>query len=627
MSTRIAQYSGGTSDLVGKDASASAAAQGVAGLVRSRIQGLPKPVDAVAGARQHVYAPEVTRYCTPATARNAQLDNNSPSVAHSRISHNKSFKHDREGSVADRRGSGWSDVDFWATGAKRRVGAHKKSAAHSTNTSFDYVSSSAMQEHRRFQLRRRNRYALKRIIQSQAYDDKPTFKFCGNIAFSADKKYTAGESAHLTRTVKHDGTVRAAESSLLRCGNPWACPTCSAAIAAKKVAELQDMMKIAHEHDVELYFVTLTVRHKKTHGLSDLWRILRGAWTRAKRSSALAGKKKTARFARWGFLGEVSSAEVKWSSEHGWHPHLHMLLFCDKSKMDEEVRAMSPADRAHALGFSLVEPYRSGIAREAKALELDPEEFMMSNDGFDVQLVEGDTSPGVAKYIAKLGIAGEIGSAQTKVGDEAPRITVNGRNQLVTEKSVTPFELAEALGVEETNAGSFALWQEYVKAAKGKRQVLKSQRLLKWLEEREFVAQEVTEDDLRVDGDDDSAEVEEDELQVEVVTFDHDTWRWLTTQGLTTSVLETLEGLSQGDSLVFLFKQLGRWFGQKLPKTPHRLVFTTDSSGVIRFGSSWKSWGHRPLGEIMPDGHIEWSNYDKFIDGAKKSMGTGVFDL
>src|SRR3954470_19901756 len=60
-------------------------------------------------------------------------------------------------------------------------------------------------------------------------------------------------------------------AGLVTCGSVWACPCCSAKIAARRAEELSTVMRSVLTAGGSASLITLTMRHHAGHKLKDLW--------------------------------------------------------------------------------------------------------------------------------------------------------------------------------------------------------------------------------------------------------------------------------------------------------------------------------------------------------------------
>ena len=132
------------------------------------------------------------------------------------------------------------------------------------------------------------------------------------------------------------GTVHA--SGLMQCGSVHACPPCAAKIRYKKAEGIDQQAKTHLENGGGLVFLTVTLPHDLSDKLDLLWGVVAKAW-----SSIITGKqyygndKEQGAQERFGIIGFIRAFDLT-HGEHGWHPHLHVLIFLNEpiNELDDE---------------------------------------------------------------------------------------------------------------------------------------------------------------------------------------------------------------------------------------------------------------------------------------------------
>lgn len=220
---------------------------------------------------------------------------------------------------------------------------------------------------------------------------------------------------------------------LVVCGAPWVCPVCAAKISERRRGELLQAVSEWKALGGHLAFVTLTVPHSAHSVAFDLLDTLLDLNRRMNsgrdRLSATVPS----------YVGQVRALEVT-RGDHGWHPHLHALLFLnDAPDLEALHRQLWASWRGLVVGSGL------GTPREA---------------AFKVQ--DGSEA---AKYASKWGIPEEMTKGHFKTARSA-----SGR---------TPFALLGDYLAGDQQAG--ALFREFAAAFKGRRQLRWSPGLRKLL--------------------------------------------------------------------------------------------------------------------------------------------------
>ena len=220
------------------------------------------------------------------------------------------------------------------------------------------------------------------------------------------------------------GTRSAFYRGLKTCASVWACPICMRKIKTGKAMELKKL--VAHHGPERVEMLTLTVRHSKHDRLEPLKIGLTDAWELFKEGKDWAAFRR-----RYGIVGVARAFEVT-HGQHGWHPHLHVLIFLERPVSDEERKVLRDALAARWRRVVL----KSGLG----------------------ELHEPDDQHGCcltpirqSDYLSKLGL--EIADVYTK----------RGRGK----ESRTPLQIAHDILVHNGRRADVALWREYVVAIKG----------------------------------------------------------------------------------------------------------------------------------------------------------------
>lgn len=173
--------------------------------------------------------------------------------------------------------------------------------------------------------------------------------------------------------------VRLSKASF--CKTHLLCPLCAIRRGAKQVQAYLEKLELLRNDNPRLkpYMLTLTV--KNGHDLSERFEHLTKSVKKllVKRRDALRGKW-TSQLSK--ALGGVFSYELT-LSQHGWHPHVHMVILCDQ---DDPIQ------------FSQAKAKDSDLSREWLAVTGDS--FIV-----DVRPIEGDPAEGfieVFKYALKF---------------------------------------------------------------------------------------------------------------------------------------------------------------------------------------------------------------------------------
>ena len=343
----------------------------------------------------------------------------------------------------------------------------------------------------------------------------------------------------------------ASYGGLVRCASVWACPVCAASIKATRAAEISAL--VAWHGPDQTAMLTLTVRHGVGEDFKAMTRGLSNAYRRMTRG------KPWKRFAlQWGIAGQVRALETTHGNEHGWHPHLHVLLLLGEAGEKGDWK------KAHPRAWTwLAKRWRRCVIAELGP-SFAPDVFM--RDGVQVELdydVEADRAKShgidcrelkLVRYLSKLGL--EISNPDTK--------------QARKHDSRTPFQIAQDLTTPGRPARyrerDSALWAAYVAGTKGRKMLtwsrgLKARAGIGEKEDREVIAEE------------------ESGAGEPVATIDADDWRTLRRlRGARLQLLERVEG----HYAPWTAKRLPEWHVRLEPFARELPPLASDASDSIR---------------------------------------------
>lgn len=278
----------------------------------------------------------------------------------------------------------------------------------------------------------------------------------------------------------HDkNNKRAYYSGVETCGNPWACPVCSAKIQTVRGQEIGVAVDKARSSGYKVTMLTFTHPHYKNQGLAKLIDGHNRAVKRFRQGRFFQAWKN-----EFGFLGSISSAEVT-RGVNGWHWHTHVLYITRSDDWDDYALSVRWLECLRAVGF------------EVGSSVLD--------HGLDVM-----RDCHASDYLTKMGMS-SWGAEKELTGTHAKEAGRGGR---------TPFQLLEQ--------GDIEYWQEYVIATRGRKQLVWSAGLKKWAGIGEV-------------SDEEAAADEPDEQVVSVAIVPVLVWWQLVRQGLRIELLEALE--------------------------------------------------------------------------------------
>jgi len=291
-------------------------------------------------------------------------------------------------------------------------------------------------------------------------------------------------------------------AGLQTCGSVWACPVCAAKIAARRSEELGEVLGWARREGHTLAMVTMTVSHKRKDALRDVWDSVSsgwgsvtsgGVWNNAEtdqehaarlavwESSGIAHEEakqlgqnppraprgwhkrqppeiKRGDKAKYGVLGWARAVEVT-RGVNGWHVHIHAVLVLEGRQQAHE--------RAYALGRSMHGRWNKGIAKRG---------FTSSQEhGLRVDVSEGAERQ-LAEYLAKAGEPEKaVRNSVEKAGKTLAREATLGQHKTAKRGGRTPFQILTGLHLGD--AEDWAVWTEWLRDSKGRRQLTWSAEL------------------------------------------------------------------------------------------------------------------------------------------------------
>lgn len=259
-------------------------------------------------------------------------------------------------------------------------------------------------------------------------------------------------------------------SGLVTCGSVWACPCCAAKIAQGRADDLGQVLTWATAAGHTVVLLTLTARHHAGQPLRQTWDAIGKAWT-----GLTKGRPWKTITADYGVLGFARALEVT-HGDHGWHPHLHVVLVLEGPVSHGMVRL---------LGERTWDIWARGLAKKGYTALRD-------SGGLDIRVSTEATEQKLAEYFVKQ-LAVEATHGHAKQGRKRGR---------------TPFQIAAdffATGLVD----DLELWQEWEQASKGRRQLTWSHdlRTMAGLAETEATDEELAAADQ---GDDDMLQLPDD---------------------------------------------------------------------------------------------------------------------
>lgn len=246
------------------------------------------------------------------------------------------------------------------------------------------------------------------------------------------------------------------------CGSVWACPVCASKVAEVRRRELTYAMLQHQVQGGHAYLITFTFPHYIGQTLAELMPKFDKARNRFQGSKGwkkvmqVANPAKDIEAGTAGRVGSVTSMEVTYGGSNGWHPHLHMLVFCKAGAFEE-----GEADEQGRLSSHAIDYYRGEWVRHLeKAGLVDASNRQWANQ-YALDVRGGSKA---AEYIAKWGheerwgLSSELTSSHAKLGK---------RDTWGTSNHYTPFQLLELSAQGDGHAT--CAYREFVGQFDGKR--------------------------------------------------------------------------------------------------------------------------------------------------------------
>lgn len=132
-----------------------------------------------------------------------------------------------------------------------------------------------------------------------------------------------------------------------RCASVWVCPVCAAGIVRTRRAEIEEAVAWWRAQGGDVRMVTVTVRHRAGMSLLELRKGLSAAWRSLQQSKTWRAVRENR-----GIEHTIKCHEVTFGV-HGWHPHLHIMLFERKGTTVDDCLKRMRAAWEHAVGKKL----------------------------------------------------------------------------------------------------------------------------------------------------------------------------------------------------------------------------------------------------------------------------------
>lgn len=288
---------------------------------------------------------------------------------------------------------------------------------------------------------------------------------------STDKRQRSCMTRPLGSTVGiRLSALGAGVAGVMRCAKVM-CPACGPRIAAERRDEIERAVNAHRARGGTVLFLTLTLRHSRSDTLESLVRARSAAWR-----AATGGRGWLRDRRRFGVVGFIRALEEKQSIRHGWHAHVHVLVFIDASPGSAAVR--------HAVADLLPAMFTRWAAAAVKSGLRAP--LLVGQEAHEV--TGEDAGRLMGDYFAKQAAAHGTDSAESMSWELTNQ---NGKSR---GDSFTPGELLDLASMgDDTCAG---WWAEYEQGMKGQQTLTWSRGLRELLElEAERSDEEIAEDE------------------------------------------------------------------------------------------------------------------------------------
>jgi hypothetical protein len=260
---------------------------------------------------------------------------------------------------------------------------------------------------------------------------------------------------------RNEARTNSSMRGLQRCGNLHTCPVCSAKAGELRRKQLSAaMVKHVAKGGTTAYLLTQTFPHERcAHGEGEKCEycldVLQEKFSKARARFQNSRQWKAFRKAK-GVIGCCNSFEHTVSLENGWHPHVHMLIFCNKQAFDEG----APADNGD-LNSPAIEALCKLWCKILLDCGLGDQKKLADMKRHALNVRGGEKA---AEYIAKFGhdercgMSAELAKSHAKIGSVGFKWG---------DIHFTPFQLL--LWAEQGDGWAVHRFRDYAKAIEGKR--------------------------------------------------------------------------------------------------------------------------------------------------------------
>lgn len=311
------------------------------------------------------------------------------------------------------------------------------------------------------------RYQLLRTAQSvlavkgKIWKNQHRTVWCSRSLRYGDYGEAGGGRVDVYRNEARDG---ASLAGLNRCGNLHTCPVCASKVGELRRKQLSAAMVKHVGNGGAAYLLTFTFPHEADESLASLQAKFDKARKRWKDLPLWRNLRKEKRA-----VGYVTSLEFTVSQENGWHPHIHMLVFCDKQAFGEG----APVNTFGDLDSFMIEDLRREWCNILFKVGLGDNSKLTDMLKHALNVRGGEKA---AEYIAKFG-RDEKWGASSELAKSHAKIGTAGEKWGVLH--FTPFQLL--VWAEKGDGWAVHRFREYAAVTEGKRALVWSPGLKKAL--------------------------------------------------------------------------------------------------------------------------------------------------
>lgn len=290
------------------------------------------------------------------------------------------------------------------------------------------------------------RYKWQSYLDGRSYAERKHLKSlhqCGKFVIKRN------ENIDIIVDTYGNGRKYATVFNAKHCCSSWACPVCTPYMLSKYAEKANAVIKRKREEGRVAFMITFTVPHTRTQSLAEVYSDLRRTYNSTnnrifqRNRRNLIGKNEM-----------IKSTEVTYSHFYGWHPHFHILVFCDVDKVDNMPAVVDEWRARWCDGFKKIYGVDDiGLIKMGVDLDFfyNRSVYLSADDGKPRAVETSD-------YLMSWGADNEI----AKTGSTPHAI-----------KTVKMFDL-----LESGSPRDLALFQEYADVTRGKIRIIFTRNLL-----------------------------------------------------------------------------------------------------------------------------------------------------